>query len=475
MNQMPRLVVVGHGAAGLAAAVAAAQAARHRGLAVDIALVEKASEDRAGGNTLWSPSYIRLDAPDRLADEFEDDMAKATGGRGDKRYFRALAENATATMAWLQGHGIEFCSPTYYLSAGPKRIQPVGGGRALIGALSRAATRLGVTFHYEHAATELVMADDGRIGAVAVAGRDGTTTIPAGAVVLATGGFQANAAMMREHFGPGGDSLKLISPGTGYNTGDGIRMAMAVGARVSGDWNGMHIEPVDPRAKNAAPVVLVYPYGIVADQNGRRFVDEGSGLVHETWEHFSRKIHFETPGGKAYAVLDSRLLDIPGYERAIRSEVPPHKADTLADLARLIGVDAAAIETTVADYNRSASGDPARFDASRCDGLAASGRLDPPKSNWARAIAKPPFLAYPIVGAVAYTFGGLATNDKAELLGPHGPLPGLYAAGEITGHFFGTAPNAVAILRALVFGRIAGCEAISYFEARDGRFGQHAS
>jgi tricarballylate dehydrogenase len=461
---MSRLVVVGHGAAGLAAAVAAAEAARRRGLAVDIALVEKASEDRAGGNTLWSPSYIRLDAPDRLADEFEDDMAKATGGRGDRRYFRTLAENATAAMAWLQGHGIEFSSPTYYLSAGPKRIQPVGDGRALVGALSRAATRLGVTFRYERSATELVMADGGRIAAVAVAGRDGTTTIPADAVVLAAGGFQADATMMREHFGPRGDSLKLISPGTGYNTGDGIRMAMAVGARVSGDWNGMHIEPVDPRAKNAAPVVLVYPYGIVVDQNARRFVDEGSGLVHETWERFSRKIHFETPGGKAYAVLDSRLLDIPGYERAIRSEVPPHKADTLADLARLIGVDAAALEATVADYNRAATGDPARFDASRCDGLAAGSGLDPPKSNWARAIVKPPFLAYPSVGAVAYTFGGLATNEKAELLGPHGPLPGLYAAGEITGHFFGTAPNAVAIMRALVFGRIAGSEAISYFE-----------
>jgi tricarballylate dehydrogenase len=464
MNQMPRLVVVGHGAAGLAAAVAAAEAARHRGVGVDIALVEKASEDRAGGNTLWSPSYIRLDAPDRLAGEFEDDIAEATGGRGDKRYFRTLADNATATMAWLQGHGIEFSTPTYYLSAGPKRIQPIGGGRALVGALSRAATRLGVTFHYECSATELVMADGGRIGTVVVASGDGASAIPANAVVLAAGGFQADVTMMRKHFGPRGDSLKLISPGTGYNTGDGIRMATAVGARVSGDWNGMHIEPVDPRAKNSAPVVLVYPYGIVVDQNGRRFFDEGCGLVHETWEYFSRKIHFETPGGKAHAVLDSRLLDIAGYERAIRSEVPPHKADTLADLARLIGVDVAALETTVEDYNRAASGDPARFDASRCDGLAASGRLDPPKSNWARAIVKPPYLAYPIVGAVAYTFGGLATNEKAELLGPHGPLPGLYAAGEITGHFFKTAPNAVAILRALVFGRIAGREAISYLE-----------
>jgi tricarballylate dehydrogenase len=462
MSEVPRLVVVGHGAAGLAAAVAAAEAARRRDLAVNIALVEKASEDAAGGNTLWSPSYIRLDAPDRLSPEFEDDMAKASNGRGDKRYFRTLADNATATMAWLQGHGIELSSPPYYLSAGPKRIQPVGGGRAVVGALSRAARSLGVTFHYEHCATELVMAN-GRIGGLAVATRAGASTLPANSVILATGGFQADVTMMREHFGPRADSLKLISPGTRYNTGDGIRMATARGARISGDWNGMHIEPVDPRAKNSAPVVLVYPYGIVVDQNGRRFFDEGAGLVHENWEAVSRKIHFETRGSRAYAVLDSRLLDISGFERAIRSEVRPLKADTLADLAQLIGLDAAALEATVLEYNRAATGDPAHFDASRCDGLA-TGALDPPKSNWARAIDKPPYLAYPIVGAIAYTFGGLATNEKAELLGAAGPLPGLYAAGEITGHFFGSAPNAVAVLRALVFGRIAGREAISYLE-----------
>jgi tricarballylate dehydrogenase len=464
MSKVPRLVVVGHGAAGLAAAVAAAEAALSRDLAVNIALVEKASEDCAGGNTLWSPSYIRLDAPDRLSPEFEDDMARASSGRGDRHYFRTLADNATATIAWLQEHGIAFSSLPYYLSAGPKRIQPIGGGRALVATLSRAARSLGVTFHYEHSATELVLAEGGRIGAIVVASPDGAATIAANAAILATGGFQADRNMMREHFGPGGDTLRLISPGTHYNTGDGIRMAMAAGAGASGDWNGMHIEPIDPRAKNSAPVVLVYPYGIVVDQNGRRFFDEGAGLVNETWEHFSRRIHFETPGHEAFAILDSALLEIPGFERAIRSEVPPYKADTIAELARLIGLEAAALEGTVAEYNLAASGDPARFDASRCDGLVASARLDPPKSNWARAITRQPFLAYPIIGAIAYTFGGLATNEKAEVIGRDGPLPGLYAAGEITGHFWGTAPNAVAVLRALVFGRIAGQEATSYLE-----------
>ena len=92
--------------------------------------------------------------------------------------------------------------------------------------------------------------------------------------------------------------------------------------------------------------------------------------------------------------------------------------------------------------------------------------MKPPKSNWARAIAKPPFLAFPLVGAVAYTFGGLATNEKAEVLGEQGPMPGLYAAGETTGHFYGTAPNAVAVLRALVFGKIAGREAVGFLQTR---------
>src|SRR5262249_52137019 len=142
----------------------------------------------------------------------------------------------------------------------------------------------------------------------------------------------------------------------------------------------------------------------------------------------------------------------------------PHQADTLNELARLIGVDASGLAQTVANYNAAATGDPARFDATRCDGLAATSGLHPPKSNWARPIVNPPFLAYPLIGAVAYTFGGLATNAKAEVLTNDGPLAGLYAAGEITGHFYGTAPNAVSVLRALVFGRIAGLEAISYLE-----------
>ena len=123
---------------------------------------------------------------------------------------------------------------------------------------------------------------------------------------------------------------------------------------------------------------------------------------------------------------------------------------------------ARAVAKTVAAYNAACTGNPATFDATRCDGLKAGTTLKPPKSNWARAISEPPFLAYPLVGAVAYTFGGLATDARARVLGNAGPIPGLYAAGEITGHFYATAPNAVSVLRAFVFGRIAGLEAVSF-------------
>jgi tricarballylate dehydrogenase len=185
-------------------------------------------------------------------------------------------------------------------------------------------------------------------------------------------------------------------------------------------------------------------------------VGRRAGLVHETWEWLARDLHFKAPGSIAYAILDSRLEEIADWKRAVRSEVAPYRADTLATLARLSGVDAGQLATTVAAYNAACTGDPGTFDVTRRDGLAADRALQPPKSNWACAITAAPFLAYPLIGAVAYTFGGLATDTRARVLRDGAPIPGLYAAGEITGHFHRVAPNAVSVLRALVFGRIAG-------------------
>jgi tricarballylate dehydrogenase len=468
MDRNPKkLVVVGHGAAGLAAALSAAEQARSQGTAIDITVVEKSRETEAGGNTSCSPSNMRLAAPDRLGPGFEEDMRKTSGGLADRDYFHALAENAAPTVGWLQSHGVEFITPVYYLSAGPARIQPVGGGSAIVEKLRGAAKREGVKFLYESEASKLVITADRRVAGVEIRSGDAvTTTLDADAVVLATGGFQGNLTMMRAQFGASAGTLRLISPGTRFDTGDGIRMATDRGASISGDWNGMHIEPIDPRSRNSAPVVLVYPYGIVVDQDGRRFFDEGKGLMYETWEVLARDIHFSRPDSIAYAILDGRLFDIEGFGRAIRSEVPPYQAGSIEELAAMTKIPARALRKTIESFNAAATGDAARFDASRCDGLAASAELNPPKSNWARAITQPPFLAYPLVGGIAYTFGGLATNERAEVLSEQGPMPGLYAAGETTGHFYGTAPNAVAVLRALVFGKIAGQQAVGFLGSR---------
>ena len=471
MTAHPAIVVVGSGGAGLAAALAAAEAARARAFACRIILIEKAAQSAHGGNTRWSPSYMRMAAPDRVEASFVDDLDTISGGRMDRAYVQRLAAEAPATIAWLTGHGVAFDRPVYYLSAGPPRIQPVGGGATILRELEHTARAAGVDIRYERAAERLLLDRDGAIEAVQLRAPDGAReAIAADAVVLATGGFAGNGEMLARHLGPGAESLKPISPGTSFNTGDGIRMALAAGARTDGDWAGMHAEPIDPRSGGSAPVVLVYPYGIVVDRTGRRFLDEGAGLVHETWEGLARTIHFATPGRIAYAILDASLYEIAGYQRAIRSEVPPHRAGSIAELAALIDVPAAELQETIARYNAATIGDAARFDATHTDGLAAAADLSPPKSNWARPLDRPPYLAYPLIGAIAYTFGGIATNPDAEVLDERGqPLPGLYAAGETTGHFFGTAPNAVAMLRALVFGRIAGTRAVTYFLERRSR------
>ncbi len=454
------IVVVGHGAAGLTAALAAAEASRSIGRRLSIAVIERAARGEHGGNTRFTPCYMRMETPDRLSPDFVSEMISVSDGRNDLAYFRRLASDAPATIGWLQFHGVEFHSPSYYLSAGPTRIQPIGGGESIVRELTRAAENAGVQFFYERKAKALMRAVGGGVAGVAVGQAEGDQDLAADAVILACGGFQGEPGMLEEHLGPGAGSLVPISPGTKLNTGAGIRMALDAGASRSGDWQGIHIEPIDARASNPAPVVLVYPYGIVVNKDGERFCDEGAGLVHETWEQFARSIHFDTPGRQVFAVLDSRLNNIENFGRAIRSQVAPYEAQTLRELSELISVPADQFEKTVLAYNTACVGDPAQFDATIKDGLATESGLARPKSNWARALDLPPFYAWPLIGAIAYTFGGIETDVDGRVLGPSGAIPGLYAAGEITGHFHGTAPNAVSVLRALVYGRVAGRSAV---------------
>ena len=177
-----------------------------------------------------------------------------------------------------------------------------------------------------------------------------------------------------------------------------------------------------------------------------------------------RRVEFEVardiaaqPDGISHVILDAKLKDVPNQQVAIRTEIPPLEAPTLAALAAKIGVPAAALEATVAEFNRACSN--GAFDPRRTDGLATQG-LYPPKSNWARPLDKPPFIAYPIISSVVFTFGGLRVNRRAQVVNNDGDvIPNLYAAGETMGTYYGAYTGATSVLKGAVFGRIAGVDA----------------
>ena len=402
---------------------------------------------------------MRMASVDRVEPSFVHDMLEATQFQGDEDYFATLGAQAPATVNGSPPTACRSTSRSIIWRRARRASSPSAAARPSTASSPAPRARPASSSAFGCAADALIAENDGAIAGVRLASGE---TLPADAAMLACGGFQANAAMMREHFGRTAASVPLLAPRAHFNSGDGIRMAQALGADLSGEPDGMHIEPVDPRAKNQAAVVLLYPYGIVVDRDGRRFFDEGAGLVHETWEAFSRRLHFEVPGRTAFAILDARVRAIPDWQRATRSEVPPFEAATLAELAKLIGVDAdnarrARSRTTTppapairkSSTPQSATASPRRRRSRRRNRTgrapSSSRRSSPGRS----------------IGAIAYTFGGLATDTRARVLRGGAPIAGLFAAGEITGHFYGTAPNAVSVLRAFVFGRIAGREAVA--------------
>ena len=230
-------------------------------------------------------------------------------------------------------------------------------------------------------------------------------------------------------------------------------MALEAGAAPCGDFTEYHAEPIDPRSGQSEPIVFVFPYGILVDASGNRFVDEASYTVDAIYENIARLIA-RLPGGTAYVICDSRLDEVPNWQRTVRSEQKPFTADTVEGLARMIGVPPEALARTVTEFN--AATRPGVFRPLELDGLGTEG-ITPPKSNWALPIAKGPYRAWPISSANCFTFGGLRCNVSAQVVDHDGhPINNLYAAGETMGIYYGRYTGATSVLRGAVFGRIAG-------------------
>lgn len=473
---MARIIVVGSGIAGLSAALSAAEA----GAAVT--LVERAAEGEHGGNTRYTEAYLRMKSMDAVADDFIDHFMANAGGYTDPSFVQetardyeswsalvksqsmvdpemlsAFADNAGPTLRWLEASGVKFdFLPTAFITTTTTRLLPVGGGLAMVEILTAACKASGVEFLFETTAQSLV-SERGRVVGLNVKSRAGESRmIDGAAVILASGGFEGNPEMLARYLGPASINLRPVARGGHYNKGEGIRMALDIGAAPNGDFGSYHAEPVDPRSGIAEPAIFTFPYGILVNKAGERFTDEAPGTVDAHYESVTRRI-YEQRDGIAWLIVDARLDDVPNWRKGCRTDRPPVTAGTLAALAAQLGIDVDALSHTVGAYN-AACGD-GDFKPLVADGLATHG-LDPPKSNWARPVDRAPFMAWPIISANVFTFGGLKVDRHARVLDHDGdPITGLYAAGETMGLYYRTYTGSTSVLRGAVFGRRAALHA----------------
>jgi tricarballylate dehydrogenase len=472
------VLVIGSGIAGLSAAASAIQGGAR------VAVLERSPREERGGNTRWTEALLRMKSEDEVSDDFEEHFAENSGhyldpgllrdvsgpqegwpsivkvlGFTDPEVIATFADQASPTIKWLKTFGIRFDRlPTYFITASQPRLSPVGGGLAMVEALSGWVEGNGGLVFYETTARRLLQDEDGAVvGVQAVREGNRATTFRAKSVVLACGGFEGNPEMLARYLGPRARYLRPVARGGYYNKGEGIRMALDIGAAPCGDFGSFHAEPLDPRSGAPEPIVLVFNYGILVNKRGERFVDEAPHTVDATYEAITRVIH-EQPEGVAYVVLDAGIEDVPNWRKAARTDQQPVTAPTLAALAEAIGVPAAALEATVAAYNAACPAEDG-FDPLRTDGLRTAPGYAPPKSNWSRRLRRGPFLAFPVICGNCFTFGGLKVNTRSQVLNADGEvIPGLYAAGELMGLYYGVYTGATSVMRGAVFGRIAGLD-----------------
>jgi tricarballylate dehydrogenase len=479
------VIVVGGGNAGLTAALASSD----RGCSV--ILLERAPREQAGGNSYYTAGatrivheglqdlldlvepderHARTEVPPYTQQDYLDDLAKVTEGRSDPEMGRILAEDAADVLRWLRKeHDVRYRlmyeRQAYerpdgsYLFWGGLHVGNVDGGEGLIRDEVRAAERAGVDLRYEHHVVDLVTEGDAVAGVV-VETPDGEQTLRSRSVVLASGGFEANAELRERELGPGWQHAKVR--GTPYNTGELILKAIELGAARGGDWSSCHSVQWDAwTEENESNRELTnrltrqsYILGIIVNKEGERFVDEGADFRNYTYAKYGADV-LAQPDSIAFQVFDASLRPMLRSEEYEMPGVGEAIADTLEELAEQLGVDVDGFVRTVEEFNASIDLD-VEFDPNVKDGRAA--RVEPPKSNWANPIETAPFYAYPVTCGVTFTFGGLKGDDHGRVLREDGePIPGLFVCGEALGGLFsGNYPGGSGLAAGGVFGRRAG-------------------
>lgn len=481
------VVVVGAGNAALSAALAA----REHGASVLV--IEKAPEHLRGGNTYFTGGGFRfpydgLDDIRRLIpditdseaaqvnvgsypqSEFYSDLMRVSEGLADEDLIDALAKQAFPTMLWLRDQGMRFAlmySRQAFKQDGKFRfwggliVESIGAGKGLIDGLVPIAERAGVEVRYRTAARELLLDAAGGVRGVLVQDDEGLREIEAKGVVLACGGFEANSEMRTRYLGQGWELAKVR--GTQFNTGDGIQMALRAGAMPYGHWSGCHAVAWDLNAPPFGDRKIAdlfqkhsYPFGLIVNVEGKRFVDEGADFRNYTYARYGKEVLFQ-PQRAAFQLFDAKVTHLLRDEYKI-AQVTKATANTIGELADGLGVDRAALEETVREFNASVqAGD---FDPTVKDGKSTAG-IAPPKSNWALPLDTPPYEGYAVTCGITFTFGGLRINPACEVIDTRGEtIRGLYAAGELVGGlFYFNYAGGSGLMAGATFGRIAGSSA----------------
>ncbi len=479
------VIVVGGGNAAFTAAHAAAERGR------SVLLLEKAPRELFGGNSYYTAGATRIahngledlsdfiefddrhsvsEVPPYSAAEYAADLAKVTEGRNDPELTEVLVNEAAPGLRWLQELGLKYRlmyeRQAYeredggYLFWGGLHVGNVGGGEGLMADHVAVAAKLGTEVRYGQDVFDLIL-EDGAVKGVKVRGEDGSVQeLRAESVILAAGGFESNPELRREHLGEGWENAKVR--GTAFNNGDMITAGLAAGAVKGGDWGTCHSVQWDAfTAQNESNRELTnrltrqsYPLGIIVNNRGERFLDEGADFRNLTYAKYGRVI-LQQPDSVAYQVFDASLrpmLRSEEYEMPGISEVI---ADSVEELAQKLGVDATALSKTVSEFNASIDTSIA-YDPNVLDGRAA--KVTPPKSNWANPLETGPFYAYPVTCGITFTFGGLKSDTHGRVLDETGShLEGLYVCGEMLGGLFSANyPGGSGLAAGVVFGRRAG-------------------
>jgi tricarballylate dehydrogenase len=387
-----------------------------------VAVLERAPADESGGCTRYTEAFLRLKNEDEVSDDFETAMAECGSANSDPNIMRALD---AAPEQWSgKVRATNVTDPEYIATFAREAVPAVQWLKGM--------------------------------GVRAVGKGNKPAVFRAPAVVLANGGFEGSHEMLARYVGLGAANIRPVAPGCHYNHGDGIRMAIDVGAAPSGDYNAYHATPVDERSGRFEAKILIFPYGIVVNKLGRRFTNESSSSTYDNFDRLCYGIQ-QQRDGIGYVIVDAKINDIPDWRKAVYTDKQPIEAATLEQLARQLDIPVDTFLKTVKDYNAGCR--PGNFDPFDGDNLATEG-VEPPKFHWARTIEQGPFLCYPVVPSSIITYGGIKTDSSARVLNTEGDrIPGLFAAGALVGVYYRMYAGATSVLRGATFGRIAGREA----------------